>query len=174
MSFLKSITKIIKGTSKIASPVSAVLRKQGGALGTVGTLMNPGAAVSENISAGAPITARTMLDPTGIVAPPPVTPTDGSAPPPVLPPLGQAILPPNLARRPTMYPQPPVGGAFNAQAFGMAGIPPSMQSGTPGPIPIGPPPQVTPFPPQIGLPSTPSGPSIMQTPEDILRMLRPM
>lgn len=166
MGLFHKLSKIVSLGSKLGDPVSAALMKKGGAAGTVGAIINPGAAAADKFAGGAPITAKNMLDPNGWSTPVPVTQADDSAPPPVLPPLGQAILPPNLARRPTMYPQPPVGGAFNAQAFGMAGIPSSMQGGQ-VPIPIGP-------PPQIGLPSTPSGPSIMQSPEDILRMLRPM
>lgn len=43
------------------------MRKKGGALGTVGAIMNPGGAAGDKFAHGAPITARGMLDPSNLV-----------------------------------------------------------------------------------------------------------
>lgn len=71
MGFWHKLAKIVTLGSKLGDPVSAALRKQGGALGSVGAILNPGAAASEKFSGGAPINARTILDPNGWVVPPP-------------------------------------------------------------------------------------------------------
>lgn len=66
MGFFHSIGKLLH---KFDDPVSSLLRKQGGVLGSVGSLMNPGGAVNAKIAKGAPINAHTLLDPNGWVVP---------------------------------------------------------------------------------------------------------
>lgn len=61
-----------KGISKVAGkadPVTSAMRKQGGAVGAVGTIMNPGGAAGEKFANGAPINAKNMLDPNGWMTP---------------------------------------------------------------------------------------------------------
>lgn len=52
-------------------PVTKALRKQGGALGSIGSFMNPAGAVGDKIARGDAINAHTLLDPNGWVVPTP-------------------------------------------------------------------------------------------------------
>lgn len=144
-SFWHKLAKIVTAGSKIGDPVSAALRKQGGALGTVGSIINPGAAASEKFSSGAPINARNMLDPNGWATQQPIPP---EAPPTPLPSIGSiGPLPQGLQRRAVPYSMPPPGaGQFTQLAYSMAGPPPPNP---PGATPFTPPP---PGPPMSGVP----------------------
>lgn len=136
MGFFHSLGKLISAGSKIGDPVSAALRKKGGALGTVGAIINPGAAASDKIAAGAPINARTMLDPNGWATQQPLPP---EAPPVPLPPIGSiGPLPQGLQRRAVPYSMPqPGAGPLTQLAYRMAGPPPPNP---PGATPFTPPP----------------------------------
>jgi hypothetical protein len=127
MGFFKSLGKILH---VVDDPVSSALRKQGGALGTIGSIMNPGGAVNAKIAAGAPVNARTMLDPNGWVVP---TPPPPEAPPAPLPPLSGTTggLPPALQARPVPYSYPTTNGPLTNLAFQMSGAP-----GVPGAPPL--------------------------------------
>lgn len=63
----KKVAKVASGHNP--DPVTRTLRKQGGAAGTLGNIMNPGAAVSDKVASGAPLTTSTLLDPNGWAAP---------------------------------------------------------------------------------------------------------
>lgn len=130
MSFFKSIAKIAKKVTNTIDPVSKALRDKGGALGTVGQIMNPGQVVNEKIDAGAPINARTMLDPGEWYlhgAPPP------EAPPTPLPPMptSPAGLPMGLQPRPVPYSYPTTNGPLTQLAYRMAGPPSGGGPGMP-------------------------------------------
>lgn len=149
MGFLKFISKV----ASTIDPVSKKLRDKGGALGTIGAIMNPGGAAGAKIAAGAPINTRTLMDPNGWVAPGPPPP---EAPPQPLPPLAGApgsgaALPPGLMPRAVPYSYPPQdAGLLTQLAYRMAGQPPPNPPGaTPYPgMPIGSPGQ----PPMSGVP----------------------
>jgi hypothetical protein len=119
MGFFKSLGKILH---VVDDPVSSALRKQGGTLGTIGSIMNPGGAVNAKIAAGAPVNARTMLDPNGWIVP---TPPPPEAPPVPLPPMptSPAGLPMGLQSRPVPYSTPTTNGALTQLAYQMAGPP---------------------------------------------------
>jgi hypothetical protein len=144
MGIFKKISKLIKKTSNIADPISGALRKQGGALGTVGAIMNPGATAAGKMAGGAPINARTMFDPYGWAIP---TPPPPEAPPIPLPPLvpgAPASLPQGLQPRPVPYSYPTTNGPLTNLAYRMAG-PPGGQQGAPG-LPPAPPMNAQPNP----------------------------
>lgn len=118
--------KIGKVLHVVDDPVSSTLRKQGGTLGTIGSFMNPGGAVNAKIAAGAPINARTMLDPNGWVAPTPPPPEPPPQPLPPLPGMGSGQLPPGLMPRAVSYSSPPTdAGLLTQLAYRMAGPPPA-------------------------------------------------
>lgn len=174
MGFFHSLAKIVTAGSRIGDPVSAALRKKGGALGTVGSILNPGAAASEKFSAGAPINARTMLDPNGWAVPGPPPP---EAPPTPLPSIGSiGPLPQGLQRRAVPYSMPPPdAGALTQLAYRMAGPPPPNP---PGAMPFTTPPPMSGVPggidQHIGLQPDPSQLNAlglpMMNPLDLARM----
>jgi hypothetical protein len=123
MGFFKSLAKL---GNVFDDPVSKALRKQGGALGTVGNIMNPGGAVNQAITNGAPINARTMLDPNGWMIP---TPPPPEVPPEPLAPLvpgAPTSLPAALQPRPVQYSQPTTSGPLTNLAFQMSGAPTNL------------------------------------------------
>lgn len=127
--------KIGKALHVIDDPVSSILRNQGGTLGTIGNIMNPGGAVNAKIASGAPINGRTLTDPNGWIIPTPPTP---EAPPAPLPPLVQgapSTLPPGLLQRQIPYSQPTTGGPLTNLAYRMAGTPGGPQGIPPPPQP---------------------------------------
>jgi hypothetical protein len=128
MGFFKSLGKILH---VVDDPVSSALRKQGGTLGTIGNIMNPGGAVNAKIAAGAPVNARTMLDPNGWLIPTPPPPEAPPAPLPPLPGVGPSTLPPALQARQVPYSYPTTNGPLTNLAFQMSGAP-----GMPGAPPI--------------------------------------
>lgn len=65
MSLFKSISKLISKTD----PVANWARKQGGTIGTIGSIVNPGNQAAYKVAHGAPVNARTMMDPNGWVNP---------------------------------------------------------------------------------------------------------
>lgn len=127
MGFFRKLGKVLH---VVDDPVSSALRNQGGALGTIGNIMNPGGAVNAKIAAGAPINARTMTDPNGWFIPTPPIP---EGPPAPLPPLQGASggLPPALQARPVPYSMPTTGGPLTQLAYQMAGSP-GKATGAPG------------------------------------------
>lgn len=164
MGLFHKLSKIVSKASRIGDPVSAILRDKGGALGTVGAIINPGAAAADKFAAGAPINARNMLDPNGWLTPQPLPP---EAPPQQLPPLpglGSGTLPPALQHRPVTYSQPPPNAGLLTQlAYRMAGMPPGGYGPAGGPPVMGDPGnannmiQLPPQPSQVsaqGLPMT--------------------
>lgn len=157
--------KIGKVLHVVDDPVSSALRKQGGTLGTIGNIMNPGGAVNAKIASGAPINARTMVDPNGWFIP---TPPPPEAPPQPLPPMptSPAGLPPGLQARPVPYSMPTTDGPLTQLAYQMAG--------SPGGAPRLPQAPVMNQQHDIGLQPTPYGPRTMglpmRDPLDIIRM----
>lgn len=120
MSFWRELAKVL---NVVDDPVSKTLQKQGGAMGTIGSIMNPGGAVNRAIAGGAPINARTMLDPKGWILP---TPPPPEVPPAPLPPLVEGApttLPAGLQPRPVPYSQPTTDGRLTNLAFQMSGAP---------------------------------------------------
>lgn len=141
--------KIGKALHVIDDPVSSILRKQGGTLGTIGSIMNPGGAVNAKIASGAPINARTMTDPNGWIIPTPPPPETPPAPLPPLVPGAPTSLPPGLMPRPVPYSYPTTNGPLTQQAYRMAG-PPT------GNMPAAPPINAQPYMPHdVGRPEIP-------------------
>lgn len=163
MGIFGSLSKLISKTSRIADPVSSVLRNQGGTLGAVGGFLNPGAAAADKFAGGAPITGRNMLDPGNFVNPAP----GGAAPPSQYSPYQPSY---GGWQKPTMSREQMLAQALQAHntSFPGNGAPPTQAPGMQPPPPMAPPqspqqplmpmpgggmaPRITPFP---GAPQAP-------------------